>query len=140
MTVGILGRPLSYLFFRTVQWQKGRGDRIPVFGAVLVVATLINLNAVALLLILSNAWHIGPLEWLKNSPWRVQRGILTGFTVASIVAIWLWLASPTRYRFITEQYLRESDEARRRGTVLCVVYLLVSALLLVGAFLSRNLS
>lgn len=138
VTTGTMGRPLHYLFYRTVLWQKGRGDRDPVFGAVLGVATLVNLNAVAVLVILSNTWHIRLLDWLENAPARVQRGVLIGFAIASIVALYLWLASPVRYRGIMDEYRCESDEAHRRGTVLCVAYLVVSALLLVGAFLSRN--
>ena len=137
MRRGGLPRPLLYFFHRTVEWHVANGRMSPVFFSVCVVTVMLNVNVAMLMAIASNTLHLDSLVALDQLARTAQRRLHYAAFFVSLAALYWYLTASPQQRHILEVYQHESDASRRRGTALCIAYWVVSALLLIGAMLSR---
>jgi hypothetical protein len=109
----------------------------PVFYSVCVVTVMLNVNVAMLMAMASNTLHLESLGVLDRLAPTAQRRLYYVAFFVSFAALYWYLTASPQQRHITEVYQHESDASRRRGTALCIAYWVVSALLMIGAMLSR---
>jgi len=116
-----LGKPLRYLYFRIYAWNlRAHGSRdYPQYNALLGTSFLMLLNALSVPLLVE-ALGISVVETSGFRPLAVS---LIPFV---FFFHYMLLFRGRRYEQIAKEFQGESEESRRRGTLLVWTYILLS--------------
>lgn len=127
-------RPLLYFFYRLLQLRlSSRGnDGTPFLDCSAVVGVSVGVNVVTLSQMIRRAYDVNLFWLIDGLPRKEGRAVLLALVLVLFAVIYCYVTAPRQLQIMAEIYDHESARSRRRGSMLCVAYVVAS----IGAFLT----
>lgn len=121
-------RPLLYFFYRLLRLRRSfRGDvGTPFMDCSAIVALSVAANAIVSLKLMEKAFSVDPWWIIDSLPHTQERLVLFVIWLVLFAAVYFYVTAPRQIRIMVEIYDTESEASKRRGTVSCIAYIVVS--------------
>lgn len=114
-------KAIKYIFYKAYKFYKYEmGDKMPEFMGILVVYALLSFLLVSILGFAGYFKHLNKQNWL--------------ISVIIFLAVWLYIFyNKGKWKKIIKEFENESEKARKRGRILCILAVVFTILLFLSS-------